>query len=374
MKKTLAAVAVLGAFAGSALAADVTLYGKVDLGLQYVHSEKSVANAADAAFLRQESDDWGLKSGSGSASRWGIKGTEQISEGLTVGFMLEDGIDADNGKTGDMFDREARLFVTTEYGTLHMGRFGGLDATVGSVSVVGSGKLSAMGGGYGSAIADHGIVLKKTSRFNNAIAYTSPVFAGVKVSAMAALGDDISGTVDGETVTFKEGSSDVDRYYALGLNGQWGAFGAALAVSQMDFGHTKIDEKKAVSQDKDNSTNVTAGVNYDFGVAKAYLAGNYYDDGDKLDQYGVLASVSAPLAGGTLQVQGGYKKVSDDSTAYDNEEGDTMMIGAYYEYPLSKRTYIYTSAGYTQVDYDNRKGEFDSDKTTEVVAGIVHNF
>ena len=33
MKKTLAAVAVLGAFAGSALAADVTLYGVVDLGL-----------------------------------------------------------------------------------------------------------------------------------------------------------------------------------------------------------------------------------------------------------------------------------------------------------------------------------------------------
>lgn len=33
MKKTLAAAAVLGAFAGSALAANVTLYGVVDLGL-----------------------------------------------------------------------------------------------------------------------------------------------------------------------------------------------------------------------------------------------------------------------------------------------------------------------------------------------------
>lgn len=31
MKKTLAALAVLGAFAGSAAAADVTLYGVVDL-------------------------------------------------------------------------------------------------------------------------------------------------------------------------------------------------------------------------------------------------------------------------------------------------------------------------------------------------------
>lgn len=30
MKKTLAALAVLGAFAGSAMAADVTLYGAID--------------------------------------------------------------------------------------------------------------------------------------------------------------------------------------------------------------------------------------------------------------------------------------------------------------------------------------------------------
>ena len=35
MKKTLAAVAVLGAFAGSAFAADVTLYGRIDGGFQY---------------------------------------------------------------------------------------------------------------------------------------------------------------------------------------------------------------------------------------------------------------------------------------------------------------------------------------------------
>ena len=30
MKKTIVAVAVLGAFAGSAMAADVTLYGRID--------------------------------------------------------------------------------------------------------------------------------------------------------------------------------------------------------------------------------------------------------------------------------------------------------------------------------------------------------
>lgn len=36
-KKSLAAVALLGAFAGSAFAADVTLYGVVDEGFLYTH-------------------------------------------------------------------------------------------------------------------------------------------------------------------------------------------------------------------------------------------------------------------------------------------------------------------------------------------------
>ncbi len=43
MKKTLAAVAVLGAFAGSAVAADVTLYGLVDYSLKYQHLDADVA-------------------------------------------------------------------------------------------------------------------------------------------------------------------------------------------------------------------------------------------------------------------------------------------------------------------------------------------
>ena len=45
MKKTLAALAVLGAFAGSAAAADVTLYGVVDLGLNYQYSKVGDADS-----------------------------------------------------------------------------------------------------------------------------------------------------------------------------------------------------------------------------------------------------------------------------------------------------------------------------------------
>lgn len=47
MKKTLAALAVLGAFAGSAMAADVTLYGALDTGFEYKHTKSTGEKAVD---------------------------------------------------------------------------------------------------------------------------------------------------------------------------------------------------------------------------------------------------------------------------------------------------------------------------------------
>ena len=65
MKKTLAAVAVLGAFAGSALAADVQLYGIVDTGVQYLNGDTDIAGS-DAV------NRFSMESGMQSGSRFGF--------------------------------------------------------------------------------------------------------------------------------------------------------------------------------------------------------------------------------------------------------------------------------------------------------------
>ena len=88
MKKTLAAMAVLSAFAGSAFAADVTVYGVVDLGLNYQHQKVGDADATDK--LTQYS-------GQNSGSRFGLKGTEDLGNGYKVGFNLENSFKADDG-------------------------------------------------------------------------------------------------------------------------------------------------------------------------------------------------------------------------------------------------------------------------------------
>ncbi len=356
MKKTLAAVAVLGAFAGSALAADVTLYGKVDLGLQYTHTDNGDETV----------DSWGMKSGGNASSRFGFKGSEQISEGLTVGFQLEHGFNADDASETKLFSRESRLYVATDYGTLHMGHFGRLDGGTGSLDLLGG--MTATGTGYGDYVADLASVfyVADPAREANSIAYVSPEFAGMKVSAMASLGKDTKGTkaTNDADITYAEGSSQVDRYYGLGVNGNWGALGAGLVVSVEDFG------SKATGRDveRDDSKNVTAGVNYDFGVAKAYLAANYHDYGMKTDkkQWGVAVGSEAAIGAGNLEVSLGYGEVSED----DAKDVETIMFGAMYTYPLSKRTYVYAGAGYTQED----NGVDDKVKGTQVMSGICHNF
>ena len=82
-KKTLAAVAVLGAFAGSAFAANVTMYGIVDTGLGFTSKDKGYG---------EEVNTFDMRSGQNSATRLGLKGEEDLGNGVKVGFVLENGL------------------------------------------------------------------------------------------------------------------------------------------------------------------------------------------------------------------------------------------------------------------------------------------
>ncbi len=392
MKKTLAAVAVLGAFAGSALAAAVTLYGKVDLGFGYANTNTDTVtfsgeDVADLAFgvSNAKTDSWAMESGQNSGSRWGIKGSEKISDGLTVGFQLENGFTADDGKLGQgsrLFGREARLYVTTDFGEVAMGRMGGLDSGLGSYNLMGD--TAVFGTDWGEIVGDMTQIYRGVSgRMDNTITYKSPAFAGMNAYAQVSLDPASAGD---------EASSDTDRYYALGLKGKWDALSAAMVVSTTDYARTF-----AKDTDEDNSLVVTGGVAYNFGFMKTSFGAQYYDnvkgvpfayelDSEDKDLnaafakvmanvmtkgYGAMLGATAPVAGGTLSASIGYGEF--EWTENSVVEGDVINFGLGYQYPLSKRTYLYTAAGYNKVVVEAEGLEAEA-KTTEVIAGIVHNF
>lgn len=414
MKKTLAAVAVLGAFAGTALAADVTLYGKIDGGLNYQHVSKDAQDAKTGHVSSSNSDSFEARSGQNSGSRFGLKGTEQIADGLTVGFQLENGFDSDTGKLGQgdrIFGREARVYVTTDFGEIAFGRMGGLDAGMGSYDLVGD--ASVFGTGWGDMTGAMGLFFKgKSDRYDNMITYKSPEFAGLTLIAQASLMRDSK--ADGE-----EGTHLADRYYAIGLGADYGALTGALTFSMQDYAgfadryYGDVDTanrevNKDVANDSDGYT-VTAFGAYDFGVTKVSLGAQYFDnvaqtrgslqptvaefeDGGlepayeygKIDfgvtGYGVMLGAITPIGSGSLYTSIGYAdyEASDLPTASKDDKADYKVygVGVGYQYPLSKRTYVYTAASYTHQTSNAGKAtskDLDTD-TTEVMAGLVHSF
>ena len=337
MKKTLIAVAALSAMAASAMAANVTVYGKIDQGLQ-IQSQKT--DGLDCTTT------WQGVSGVSSGSRWGLKGTEEIADGYTVGFVLESGFDGMTGKSGQgsrLFGRDAFVTLGTPFGSLTVGRTGMLsDGCTGDIV---SGPASPFGTSYGIAAATTtSFVGLGETRTDRAVRYVSPKFAGVQFHAEYA-------NMNGEAT-----ASTKKRYGGVGVSYANGPFYAAIAAETI---------KQAAGVTADDPQIYSVAANYDFGVAKVFGGYQYAKDsvwgGEKLNA-GTLG-VSAPVAGGTVMASIAYAKGDNDRKL------TTGAIG--YKYSLSKRTYIYTDLAYAQEDAATTEV---TTKTTQFNVGLCHNF
>ena len=69
-KKSLVAVAVLGAAAFSAQAADVQLYGRIDTGVRYTNIDADVANQDDVSKFEMSSGNYTGNEGHGRPRQW----------------------------------------------------------------------------------------------------------------------------------------------------------------------------------------------------------------------------------------------------------------------------------------------------------------
>lgn len=374
MKKTLAAVAVLGAFAGSALAADVQLYGIIDTGIGYNH--------VDADGLGEDTDSFEMQSGQASGSRWGLKGTEDLGNGLKVGFILENGITTDDGvDSGVMFNRESSLFLEGGFGKIAFGRIGSINngqsswATIGMINAFGTSDW----GGYSAQV---GNIMATAGQWDNMIAYQTPSFAGFKIYAQYGMGNQVTETVEGEDVTYgDENESSSDRYYAIGATYNNGPFSAYLAVDSINYSSVHAEGDP---YDQDDSLTVTLGGSYDFEVVKVYLGSQYFDevkatgfggvinnigmshvnavtDKDKVKGYAVSLTGDAPLWGGKAMFGVAYMDAEsadsfEDFHAQESFDFKRYVVSVGYDYPFSKRTDVYAVASYMQDKVETSQG------------------
>lgn len=342
MKKTLAAVAILGAFAGSAMA-DVTVYGRIDTGFLYTddgeHQTVEMAN------------------GQTTGGRWGLKGATALNDTTKVGFVLESRVYGDTGdmpSNNNMFDREAVIYVDGAYGKLFAGRINSFWSDGGSVAMFSNyaafGTGSSVGMGTGMFVGH--------SRTDNTVAYVSPAFAGVKVYAEYAAGDDK-----------KEYKAAGNQHAGVGFEYKAGDFGLAFAA---------MKDNEAGSVNEDLMT-INLGATYNFGCAKVFLAGQYYEGADKagkfdkvavagedLEGYAVNFGAEVPMAGGKWTVGGTYAEGEDKATG---AEYDGYNVAAQYVYSFSKQVQAYAGLGYTKLESEGEEYE-----AKMAMAGMVVRF
>lgn len=253
MKKSLIAIAVLGAAAFSAQAANVTLYGTVDGGFMYKNHKVTVAGEQ----VGDKENSFKFANGVDGANKIGIKGEEDIGN-AKVGFKLENQFKLSDGEFKDsdkLFSREARLYVRNEFGELAGGRFGGLASAAGSYDLF-FGEADAFDGGDN----DIPYAFATSGRYDNSIAYQSPEIAGFQGTLMYSF------QKNGEQ---ENKMKDNDRYIGAGLTFKQDALAlVGVFEGQIRANGDKNDHYK-------NGFTYNIGGNYDFGMAKVFAGAQY---------------------------------------------------------------------------------------------------
>ena len=118
------ALAVAGVMTTGAACAQssVTLYGVVDVNIEYVNNMSSTGATVPPGAPTHR---FAMLSGGAGGSRWGIRGVEPLGGGLDAVFVLESGFAADDGKianAGRMFGRQAYVGLDGAYGKVTFGR------------------------------------------------------------------------------------------------------------------------------------------------------------------------------------------------------------------------------------------------------------
>ena len=307
----LAAVAVSGA-----AFAQVSLYGKVDLG----YGSSKTESGAGVTTAKSS----GMQSGHQSSSRWGMKGSEDLGGGLTASFNYESAISANDGKSSD-FTRRSVVGLSGGFGSFGMGRdynpYFGVVGFSDVTGVDGSATASLLGG----------------VRTSNMFLYTSPSFGGVTVKMGYA------GNSTGVAAT-KATSTDVSATYAAGA--------LKVAIAQ------QVNNPTVGGVAGDKTTNVAFGATYDMGTAKVYL-NNLSSKTAGVTSQETNLGVSAPM--GTVMLLAGIGRNAET----DVKSANDFVVGA--DYNLSKRTNVY--ARYKKIGVVDNGG-----KTTGVSVGLRHSF
>jgi predicted porin len=322
MKKSVLALAALGAFAGGALAqSSVTMFGVVDVNVMSVdNDDRTYSMGTDGM----------------ASSRLGFRGVEDLGGGLKASFWLEMGLAADTGGNASIwgssadsnanrlyFNRRSTVSLSNQWGELRLGRdytatfwnwtvfdpFGtnGVGAAT-NLALSGTLQAAGAGGTFGTLV-----------RANNMVAYILPAGQfgpGLYGQVQVAAGENAPG----------------NKYWGGRIGWAGGVFDIAAS-----YGNTGLDAADDYDLDVWN-----IGGSWNFGFMK--LSGFFGEistdiNGTDLGRQNWYVGVSAPFGQWNLKASYGGTNGKDE---LDGIDASQWAIGV--DYNLSKRTALYATA------------------------------
>ena len=257
MKHSILCCAVTGALAsGAAFAADTQIYRGIDTGFS-VRNNQYVNGNSDTTTR--------MVSGQYIGSRFGIKGSEDLGNGYKAGFVLESSIKTDDGSLGQggrLWGREARVYLSGDFGEVSFGRVGPIVGGNGPYARFGH-VMNAFSCGWGDVGGSLQVVSLGYEFVDNAVTYLTPKFGGLDAVFQYSFGADTQSDAykDGT-----EGKSSVERMYAGAVRYQ----NSTVLVSAGVEGINQ-DQPSADRNGLDDALSFNLGGSYDAGFAKFYV-------------------------------------------------------------------------------------------------------
>lgn len=275
----------------------ITLYGVVDANYEYVNHYSTVTPSASNGFSTGSGANlYRLNSGGLSGSRFGMRGTEELGDGLSAIFVLEGGIGLDTGTNlngGRLFGRQAFVGLNSKtIGSLTFGRqYTSFFDALANFSPTGFASQ------YEPSVAEVGADF----RSDNMAKYTG-VFGPLTANAHWTSGNGVAGNGEvpgqfrqntgfGSSVTYASGPLSVMAGYnqynpTLTTAGDIGSFKKAAIAASYSFGtQAKLMAGYRWGQNRgaDGSTILRddfywVGANYRFKQGIDLTLGYYYDD------------------------------------------------------------------------------------------------
>lgn len=391
MKKSLFAIAAVGAFVSTAQAqSSVTVYGLIDSGIAQTSIDYNTVQK------QNQTNIGGLPSLNGtgtlSGSRLGFRGIEDLGGGTRAGFVYETAVNYTNTAAtttaATMTDSAsaangAALFanVRQAYASLSNTKFGELRlGTQNTLAKDSTESIDPMGGpnitGSGS-LYQQGLV----TRLSNMAIYQAPTMMGVTVR----LSTSVDGTASNNGgATAANATPTSNRSSAASLDFTQGKIKVAAVYERRTTWYQAAGSANSMVALGTNGTTAAviptinyfaAGASYDLGMVKPAVLyfnqqGNGATNASTGRTSGTLIGVTVPVSK-AASVMASYTpgKVENNGATVYNTTG-MQLVG---NYNLSKRTGLYAAYGSTNWDSQSTSVT-SSTKVQQYGLGMRHSF